>query len=107
MLDLSLTTILTVPAFVGFEAILIVNPGPTVPLKTGVAASAGAATSKAAADGERGECGGFQRFSSSWVDIIVPLRQLCLRRSPRMYAFDQLTVNVPCIWLECGSQTKV
>ena len=39
MLDLSATTSLIFPAVFGFDAIVIVNPGPTVPLKVGVAAA--------------------------------------------------------------------
>ena len=41
------TVSLIFPAFVGLVVILIVKPGPTVPLKVGVAANAGMATSKA------------------------------------------------------------
>ena len=40
MLDLSLTTSVYLPAFVGFF-MLIVKPGPTVPVIFGVAASTG------------------------------------------------------------------
>src|SRR5262245_9551974 len=47
MLDLSDTTSLTFPAFVGFLDIEIVKPGPTVPLYDGVAAPAGSATASA------------------------------------------------------------
>ena len=43
MLDLSLTTNVVFPAFVGFFASEIVKPGPTVPLNFGVAASTGSA----------------------------------------------------------------
>ena len=46
--DLSATTILIVPRLFGFDAIVIVKPGPTVPLYTGVAAMAGSATASAA-----------------------------------------------------------
>src|SRR4029077_4236508 len=49
MLDLSATTMLTLPACVGFFAIVIVKPGPTVPLYTGVAARAGSAAASAVA----------------------------------------------------------
>src|SRR6185436_14627786 len=38
--DLSATTSLIFPALVGFFAIVIVKPGPTVPLNVGVAANA-------------------------------------------------------------------
>src|SRR5688572_25554948 len=45
--DLSDTVSLTFPAFVGFFAIVMVKPGPTVPLKVGVvAATAGTATTR-------------------------------------------------------------
>ena len=47
MLDLSARTSLILPAFVGFFARTIVNPGPTVPLNVGVAAIAGIATTSA------------------------------------------------------------
>src|SRR5688500_3104410 len=43
MLDLSLTTSVIFPAFVGFFAIEIVKPGPTVPVNLGVAAKTGSA----------------------------------------------------------------
>src|SRR5262249_37286001 len=45
--DLSLTTSMIFPGFVGFFAIEMVKPGPTVPLKTGIAAEAGNAATSA------------------------------------------------------------
>src|SRR6186997_651893 len=49
MLDLSLTTSVYFPAFVGFFVSVIVKPGPTVPSSFGVAAPAGSATTAAMA----------------------------------------------------------
>src|SRR4029450_5304891 len=49
MLDLSLTTSVYLPAFVGFFVSVIVKPGPTVPSSFGVAAPAGSATTAAMA----------------------------------------------------------
>jgi hypothetical protein len=47
MLDLSLTTSVYFPAFVGFFAMEMVKPGPTVPFNFGVAAMTGNATTAA------------------------------------------------------------
>src|SRR5262245_41660339 len=49
MFDLSRTVSLYVPAFFGLTGIVIVNPGPSTPLITGVAATAGSARTSAAA----------------------------------------------------------
>ena len=52
MLDLSLTTSVYFPAFVGFF-MLIVKPGPTVPVSFGMAATTGSAATAATVIGEQ------------------------------------------------------
>ena len=79
--DLSSTTSLILPAFVGFVAILIVKPGPTVPLKVGVAAAAGSASAEAAATEVEGD--GERSFHLS-PRIVVVVAENTSSRSPRI-----------------------
>jgi hypothetical protein len=69
--DLSATTSLIVPAFVGFFASVIVKPGPTVSVEVGVAATA---VTAGASGCQGGEGGGLRAGHPSRSDPTVETR---------------------------------